>query len=540
MTTLLTTMFRLGAVLTGTNEDLELTSSKSEGEGTEGEGDGSEDSEEEEEGAGDSDDENEDEADDTDEDGEPGNGDSDDDGDEDSEDESEDESGGDSDDDSDDEGDEDSKGGDTDDSDDSDDDGDTGGESNPNEGEDDTEGDDSDGDSDDPGDDGDGGEGSDQEGGDNQSDGEGAGVTEGADTDDGTFELAQDLLDAFENEEETGLTDNNDALGKAIGDEHDDEEILAGERIWRPYNPGNDVVRLVQGGDVSKARALKAKVRKEISALQSQLRSKFLQARRPQVVHGVRKGLGLTERRLVSTVVEIRSGRTPTRPDWQRVNKEECSLAAAVVLDESSSMGRRLAMQAGAAALAIAVPLDKLGSPCLVVGSRDGGHGYDYEASSDPNFTDDEGLPRYHRTGGVTIDVFKDWDESMLRALPRFSRVQSTGGTPLSDGIQYALTSLSYRPERHRIVFVVTDGWPDNQAVVTRQIRIAREAGVHIVGVGISSGCTAVKGLFPTHVSVHNLAELPKEMMKILSAIMFPKHGKRIHLDGKFTDKRTV
>jgi hypothetical protein len=370
-----------------------------------------------------------------------------------------------------------------------------------------------------------------EEGGDEHTDGAaGAGGHEDTDLSD----LAQELIDAFESGAESGLTDNNSALTDAVKDEVDgDAHCEPDEQVWRPYNPGLDKVQVVVGGDAGKARALKNKVKKEISYLRSQLRNKFLQARTPRTIHGVRKGRELSERRLVNSVIELRGGRRPTRPDWDRETRDDCSLAMAVVLDESSSMGRKLATAAAAAALAISVPLDELGAPCLVVGSRDGS-GYDYSGNNDPHTHTEDGAARYHRYDGIVIDVFKDWDEPMRKALPRFSRVQSTGCTPLSDGIQYAMQHISERPERHRVIGVVTDGWPDNQAVVRRQIRIAREAGVHVVGIGISSGCHAVTELFPTHVSVHKLDQLPKEMLGVLSAIMFPKKGKRIALDGKF------
>lgn len=351
--------------------------------------------------------------------------------------------------------------------------------------------------------------------------------------------LAQELIDAIhDGDDETGLLDNNDALGEAIDAkaEEEEENCEENEQVWRPYDPSLDIVRVVDGGNVKKARRLRKKVKKEISYLRTKLRSKFLQARAPRTVHGVRKGRDLSERRLVSSVVELRSGRRPTRPDWDRHQGDDVTLAAAVVLDQSGSMGVKLAAKAAAAALAIATPLDELGSPCLVVGPRSGGAYSTGGRDLDPrgaNCFGANGRPRFHRTSGITIDIFKDWEEPMTRALPRFSEVTSTGYTPLSDGIQYAMQHINDRPERHRVILVVTDGQPDCPDVVRRQIRLAAEAGVHVVGVGISSGCWAVTRLFPTHVAVNNLNELPREMMKVLTSIVFPKRGKRIALDGK-------
>jgi Mg-chelatase subunit ChlD len=538
------TLARLGLVLTGTNEDLELLPRESKGSGA-GESDDSEDTEESEEegsGSGASDDDAEgEESEDTDslgadlddaegDESEEGEGS----GASDSSEEGDGESG-------EDEGSDDGDG-------ESGDDG-AEGDSAGEDGEGSSEGSDASGDAEgdsegeDTSDDGDASdEPADASG---EADGDGGddsheGASEGGMTPAEAKTLAQELIDALENGDETGLLDNNAALGEAIDAkvEEGNEDCLEGEEIWRPYDTGRDIVEVVtEGTSVNSARKLRNKVKKEISYLRSQLRNKFLQARTPRVVHGVRKGRDLSDRRLVNSVVELRSGRRPTRPDWDRHAGQDCSLAAAVVLDQSSSMGRKLATQAAAAALAIATPLDELGAPCLVIGPRSGGvrtFGRDLDAGAD---ADRRNLDRekYHRKNGVTIDIFKDWEEPMRRALPRFAAVQSTGGTPLSDGIQYAMQYINERPERHRVILVVTDGHPDRRDVVKRQIRLAREAGVHVVGVGISSGCYAVTGLFPTHVAVHNLPELPREMLSLLTGIMFPKRGgKKIALDGKF------
>lgn len=336
-------------------------------------------------------------------------------------------------------------------------------------------------------------------------------------------ELAQSLLAAMEKGEEAGLKDSTKALEAGIGEEAK-EDCEKGEQAWRPYDPSLDEVRFATGGEKAGASAklMQAKVKPMVSFLKNQMRSKFLQANAEAMTHGVRKGGGLSERRLVNSMVEIRAGKRPTRPDWLRTPKEVCSLACAIVLDESGSMSslRTLVAQA---AIAVAEPLDILGSPCLVVGPRNGQYGYhSYGDLYDPaNPTQ----LQYHRTDGIIIDVFKDWDESMTVALPRFGSVQATGGTPLGDGIQYALQEISNRPERHRVVLVITDGCPDNSQIVARQIRIAREAGIHIIGVGISSGCSMVGDLFKEYLCVEDLPSLPNELLKVLTGIMFPRQG---------------
>jgi cobaltochelatase CobT len=518
------TQARLGLVLTGTNEDLILPLPESKGSGDgESEEEEGEESSEDEDGTGSEDSDDTEEADDGSEDSGEGSEEADDgaEGEEEApggSDEGETEDGGDG------EGEEPGQPG-----------GDSEGQDDAGDAEGDSEGEDTGEPGGEPGEPGEESEGTD-EGREEKSDG--AGGQESMDEEEARV-LAQELIEAIQDgDDETGLKDNNDALGEAIDAkaEEEGEDCQHGEQVWRPYDNGKDVVAVVTGGNPEHARRIKNKVKKEISYLRSQMRSKFLQARSPRVVHGVRKGKDLSDRRLVSSVVELRSGRRPTRPDWDRTKAEDVTLAAAVVLDQSGSMGARLAAKASGAAMAIATPLDELGCPCLVVGPRSGSDAYADGVDRDQSHAsvDSNGKPRFHRAHGVTIDVFKDWEEPMHRALPRFSRVQSTGGTPLSDGIQYAMQHINDRPERHRVILVVTDGQPDHPPVVRRQIRLAAEAGVHVIGVGISSGCWMVTRLFPTHVSVNKIEELPREMMKVLTAIIFPKNGKRIALDGKF------
>ena len=341
-------------------------------------------------------------------------------------------------------------------------------------------------------------------------------------------DLAENLMGEAEKGEEPDLKDASKALENALDAE--DTDVETGEQAWRPSDPSSDQVVVVNGpaSSLPAARAILESVRSQASFLRNQMRAKFLRARKPKTTHGVRKGTGLSERRLVGSYVEIKSGRRATRPDWRTTQKEECSLAVALVLDESGSMcGSRMDVARGA--LAIASSMDQLGAPCLVVGPRGGG-GW---GSSVDQYRDD-GSVRFHRSQSIILDVFKDWEEPLNKCLARFAHVQARGGTPLSDGIQYALQELNTRPERHRVVIVITDGVPNCSAVVRRQIRIAREAKVEIIGVGIDDeGCDEVPLLFPMNVCVRNVADLPPKLLGILTGIMFPKRGQKIQLEHK-------
>lgn len=343
-----------------------------------------------------------------------------------------------------------------------------------------------------------------------------------------------------------GIVDNNAALAAAVEGQREDD-CESGEAVWRPYDPNLDVI-IKPRGNVTQAEALRKQARTLTAALRTSFRRKFLQHRDPKVLHGVKRGKDLSERRLVESYVEIKSGVDPSRPDYRIEKQRDVSLAVAVVGDESGSMYGKELTAAATAMVAIAEAFDSLGSPVMCCGPRDGGRGVpntQHDRRGDDQIRNQTGMPggadtaQYHRDWPVAIDLFKDWDEPFRSVKRRFSAYSAIGSTPLSDGLQYALDSISDRPERHRVVLVLTDGEPNQRAVVKRQIRLAKEAGVTVIGVGISDGCYRVPSLFPdNHIVVKDLNELPKRMIAAAGAIVFPrKGGKRVALDGQIKRK---
>lgn len=376
------------------------------------------------------------------------------------------------------------------------------------------------------------GDGEGTEEGDNEGDGETTKGTVGAPggghhevSEEEVREFVGELLEAIKNGDVSGLKDLSEALEAAITGEVEDD-VRRGEHSWRPSCPELDEVRFATGGKQDASRSILDSVRRETATIKSRLRAKFLEARRPITLHGVACGSDLSDRRMIDSLFEIRCGQDPTRPDEMKLNRPECSLAVAVVIDQSGSM-HGMRADATRAMAAIVDSLDSLHCPVLCVGPRNGKYDYNSSYSND-----------CHRHSGVIIDVFKNWDEPMNRCLARFSATTATGGTPLEDGIQYALQSLSHRKERHRLVIVITDGCPDNPEVCTRQIRLAAEAGVSIIGVGIGGGANEVKRLFKFPIVVPTVSELPVILVKTLESIVFPKiGGKKIALDGTIGGK---
>ena len=370
------------------------------------------------------------------------------------------------------------------------------------------------------------GEAGDREDGEGGEGGDGAGGTrpeEGETFDPQTFAAA--LLAAMAAGDESGVKDLAAALAEAV--------IAAGEvpaspdeAVWRPYTTANDKVRVVPSGPEAReaGRKLQESVRREVSFLRARLRNKFLEAKAPRVMHGVRRGESLSERRLADTWIEVQSGIVPTRPDTRTVRRDAVTVAVAVVVDQSGSMSSRKTA-AARALTAICTPLDEVGCPVLAVGFRAGYGGHSRGS--------DKGT--FHRFEPVDIDIFKGWDEPVRNCLGRFTQVKATGGTPMSDGIQFALQALSARKERHRILLVITDGDPDygHDPVIRRQQRLAEEAGIAIVGVGIDNGCYSVTQLYKRHVVVEDVGELPTRLLAVVDGIVFPRGpSRKVAIDG--------
>jgi len=329
--------------------------------------------------------------------------------------------------------------------------------------------------------------------------------------------LAEKLMEGWENGEEDGLKDNNSALEGAVEAAAAAEQgtVRYGEKLWRSPFPTTDTMALAGKASPEIGRALRNQARAAAAAIKAKLRNKLLQARVRQQVHGVRRGRGLSSRRLVHTMTEIKANRRPTRPDWRNVQRPDVTLSAALVMDQSGSM-QFLTRNAALGAFALGDALTPLGCPTLIIGPRDNRSGYHGQ----------DAAPNAHRYYPVHIDIFKDWGEDMGVAQERIPTLRAAGGTPLSDGIQMALLELQERTENHRVICVLTDGEPNCPAVVRRQIRLAEEAGIHVIGVGIGDGASAVKTQFPNaHVSVSDISELAPALVEVLLGLIFPKNA---------------
>lgn len=341
--------------------------------------------------------------------------------------------------------------------------------------------------------------------------------------------LAKDLSDSANLD--TGVRDIGEALEEGVNAEieKEDAKLNKGEAPWRPFDTSKDKAEIVKPSrkgkeaDMAGADLILASVKTEVAYLRSRLRTLIRSMEMKGVTRGVPKGRILSSRYLVETRGIVRDGQRPNRAFDRQGETVDMTMACAVVLDESGSMGH-LRVDATRIMMALTEPLDALNAPTLVLGFRDIYEGYaDYPVP-------DGGT--YHRYSPIGYDIFKTFNERFRAVRWRFANTRADGGTPMADGVQFALNALSHRDEAHRFLFVVTDGCPNggHLEVMNYQIRLAKEAGVHIIGVGIGGGASYVKNVFPDHVWSNKMSDFPKLLASKLNEFVDVQATKRGHI----------
>lgn len=358
----------------------------------------------------------------------------------------------------------------------------------------------------------------------------------------GVFDLGQDPDSLFEMTDQIfagteldGILNNMDGLelATAAHAKEDFRDLEPGEMAWNPYDPMSDEARVVRSGhretDQERANAMLAEVRETVVYLRARLRNIVRAQEFTDTTHGVRRGRKLSNRRLVDTAIELRSGQNPTRPYQITDTQMDTSVALCIVLDQSGSMCSSL-YAVSQAMMIMADCIESIGGKTMALGFRDGADSH-YSGPSSYGKS-------YHRVHGVRYDIFKTWDEMFVNAKWRFAHTQAYGGTPMSDGVQYGLMALNERTEAHRILWVITDGCPNrpHEKVIRRQLRLAKAAGIHVVGNGIGDEAAYVKNLFPDHVWTDKVRDLPQPVVAKLNELCDfagRYRGRKAKLDGK-------
>ncbi|MYM92732.1 hypothetical protein [Duganella vulcania] len=104
-----------------------------------------------------------------------------------------------------------------------------------------------------------------------------------------------------------------------------------------------------------------------------------------------------------------------------------------------------------------------------------------------------------------TIDVLKRWREPTKQVVTRYNRVKPSGGTPAHIALVWAGQELMKVRAARKIIFMATDGEPDEPGAVRDAVHDLRRLGVEVIGVGLG---VDVSHLFDAFVRVDAIDEL--------------------------------
>ena len=237
---------------------------------------------------------------------------------------------------------------------------------------------------------------------------------------------------------------------------------------------------------------------------------------------------------------------------------DDLNAAVSILIDLSGSMAGDKAHVAGQSTIALCEAFASTGVPLEVLGHYTHGLPYDMRnqiaKETDEHLRDDDGnyvvqadgsyaknpnVHNYDRTDGVTMLVFKSFDEPMTQARSALGMIphMTSGANADADAIMYAAERLLEQKNDRRILLVMADGYPawHSSGGKKANYRRTRDAvqwcetkGIKCVGIGIQSD--AVRQFFPRNVVLQSVADLGKTVLDQVARLVL---GERFRVDNK-------
>lgn len=162
--------------------------------------------------------------------------------------------------------------------------------------------------------------------------------------------------------------------------------------------------------------------------------------------------------------------------------------AVQVLLDRSGSMGDRI-KDAMRAALAIGLALEQIPDVRVAVACFPG-------------------------TAETRVIPLTHFGQSVRGTAGFYEAITASGGTPMTEAIYYGTYELIAVHEERKILFVVTDGAPNDRESCERALQAAERYGVEAYGIGI--GTMANDDLFRHYAVINDILQLAPAMFQML------------------------
>ena len=98
---------------------------------------------------------------------------------------------------------------------------------------------------------------------------------------------------------------------------------------------------------------------------------------------------------------------------------------------------------------------------------------------------------------------------------------EAHGSTPLTEALWWVLGMLSTRPEHRKVIFVVTDGYPDDPETAKDTITVAQRMGMNVLGIGIDA--PAISSIIPCAETITDIRELTPAIFRLLQQPLLEK-----------------
>lgn len=210
-----------------------------------------------------------------------------------------------------------------------------------------------------------------------------------------------------------------------------------------------------------------------------------------------------------------------------KIKQDESDLdtAVSICIDLSDSMSGNKAYDAFRSTIVLAELLHKIGVPFEITGFDAGRDGMD--DSLWRNCDDDA----FGRTTSLRHHWFKKFSDKFFDArkyMHRIATLEGSGdGNADSESVLRSAKSLMKRPEKRRILFVLSDGNPcagGNRATLCKHLKDTVkniEKYIDVVGIGIQS--SAVEDYYAKSIVINDSRNLPETLLDLLGEKLLPK-----------------
>lgn len=171
--------------------------------------------------------------------------------------------------------------------------------------------------------------------------------------------------------------------------------------------------------------------------------------------------------------------------------------AISILIDRSGSMSQTIELAIDAA-FSLYAALDKI-------------HGVATQVAT---------FPHYVHGSYVGVGVLSDFGDKLSERAPCFTGVSASGGTPLGEAMLWAGAELVRRKETRKILFICTDGDPDNGDKVREVTRLLEAEQVEIICLGIKHDARAY---FPASRTIWSIADMPATVFEMMQRQLLRK-----------------